>query len=394
MEGSTWNPNAFAYGRYWEDVNAGPRCRKTVPLGRCRTKTVARQKLRDYLAENKINDVETFHRTTAPVLTFSHQAKVWLESLRTRRRRPLKPASIENYEHYLNKRLLPLFGDLPLSEIGNSALKRLVDKMSAEKLPSGSNISAKTIVNYVETAKLVVASAMNAEGAPLYPRKWNDEFIGAPIVEKDKQHRQTVIADEVTNIIARSKGRYRTLFSLLAGSGVRIGESLALKPEDFSSDCRVIHITHAIWKGRDQSPKTPAAVRDIDIPELLAALIREYVATIPAGHYLFATASGKPMSQRNTLRILHNRKKVGFHAFRRFRTSILRKARVPGDLEKLWLGHASKSVTDDYAWQLREDLPFRQEWAERAGLGFSLETAEVGLPWATGVVATRNCEAA
>ena len=235
---------------------------------------------------------------------------------------------------------------------------------------------------------------MNAEGEPLYPRKWNDEFIGVPIVEKDKQHRQTVIAEEVTNIIARSKGRYRRLFSLLAGSGVRIGESLALKPEDFSSDCRVIHITHAIWKGRDQSPKTPAAVRDIDIPEQLAALVREYLATIPAGHYLFATASGKPMSQRNTLRILHNRKKVGFHAFRRFRTSILRKARVPGDLEKLWLGHASKSVTDDYARQLRDDLPFRQEWAERAGLGFSLETPEVGLPWATGIVATRNSEAA
>jgi hypothetical protein len=97
------------------------------------------------------------------------------------------------------------------------------------------------------------------------------------------------------------------------------------------------------------------------VNQQLAALIHEYVATIPAGHYLFATASGKPMSQRNTLRILHNRKKVGFHAFRRFRTSILRKARVPGDLEKLWLGHASKSVTDDYARQLREDLPFRQD---------------------------------
>ena len=84
------------------------------------------------------------------------------------------------------------------------------------------------------------------------------------------------------------------------------------------------------------------------------------------------------MSQRNTLRILHNRKKVGFHAFRRFRTSILRKARVPGDLEKLWLGHASKSVTDDYARQLREDLPFRQEWAERAGLGYRSKLPKLG----------------
>ncbi len=37
------------------------------------------------------------------------------------------------------------------------------------------------------------------------------------------------------------------------------------------------------------------------------------------------------------------------------------------------VGHASKTVTDDYARQLREDLPFRQGWAERVGLGFSID---------------------
>ena len=390
----TWNPKAFAYGRYWEDTNSGMRQRKTVPLGRCRTRTIAKQKLRAHLAEHKVNDPETFRRITAPGLTFRQQANVWLESLRTRRRRPLKPASIENYEHYLDKRLLPLLGDIPLSEVGNSALKTLVNQMSAEKKRSGQPLAAKTIVHYVETAKLVVASAVNAEGEPMFPRKWNDDFIGVPVVEKDKQRRQTVTGDDVTSIITRSKGRYRVLFATLAGAGARIGEGLALKPEDFSPDCRVIHITHAIWKGKDQAPKTPAAVRNIDVTEGLAAVLREYIAHIPAGSYLFATASGKPMSQRNVLRILHTRLKVGFHAFRRFRTSVLRKARVPEDLLKLWLGHASKSVTDDYARQLREDLPFRQEWAERAGLGFSLNVPEVGLPWATGIVTTRNSKAA
>ena len=248
-----------------------------------------------------------------------------------------------------------------------------IDKMSAEKLPSGNNMLAKTIVNYVETAKLVVASAVNAEGEPLYPRKWNDEFIGVPIVEKDKQDRQTVTGDEVTNIIARSKGRYRTLFSLLAGSGVRTGEGLALKPEDFSSDCRVIHITHAIWKKNDQRPKTPASVRDIDIPEQLAALVREYLATIPAGHYLFATASGKPMSQRNTLRILHNRKKVGFMPFA---DSALRFCGKPGypviwrssgsamlqsRLRTIMPGNCVKICLSDRNGQSAQDLAFRSK---------------------------------
>ena len=63
---------------------------------------------------------------------------------------------------------------------------------------------------------------------------------------------------------------------------------------------------------------------------------------------------------------------VGLHAFRRFRTSILRKASAPEDLIGLWLRHAELSVTDLNARQLREDVAFRQEWAERCGLGFEL----------------------
>jgi len=64
--------------------------------------------------------------------------------------------------------------------------------------------------------------------------------------------------------------------------------------------------------------------------------------------------------------------RVGFHAFRRFRTETLRRAAVPQDLERLWLGHASATVTDLYARGLQSDRAWRTEWCERAGLGFSL----------------------
>jgi hypothetical protein len=45
-----------------------------------------------------------------------------------------------------------------------------------------------------------------------------------------------------------------------------------------------------------------------------------------------------------------------FHSFRRFRTAHLRKNRVPWDLQKLWLVHANKDVTDLYAEQLTKTL--------------------------------------
>ena len=70
----------------------------------------------------------------------------------------------------------------------------------------------------------------------------------------------------------------------------------------------------------------------IDIPESLAAMLREYVAD--KSGYLFATRKGnRPLAQRNVLRALHDAGvRVGFHAFRRFRTQTLRRARVPEDL--------------------------------------------------------------
>lgn len=79
-----------------------------------------------------------------------------------------------------------------------------------------------------------------------------------------------------------------------------------------------------------------------------------------------------PLSKRNALRRLHATKKIGFHAFRRFRTEVLRRARVPEDLLRLWLGHSKESVTDFYADGLKNDSAWRKEWTARAGLGFSV----------------------
>jgi len=130
-------------------------------------------------------------------------------------------------------------------------------------------------------------------------------------------------------------------------------------------------------------------VRVVDIAEPLAQLLRGYVSGKTG--YLFATKNGSPLQQRNVLRALHaTGKKVGFHAFRRFRTETLRRARVPEDLTRLWLGHAKQTVTDFYAGGLEQDEAWRREWCERAGLGFSL----IGLLGLQNTVQVSSVEAA
>jgi integrase len=66
-----------------------------------------------------------------------------------------------------------------------------------------------------------------------------------------------------------------------------------------------------------------------------------------------------------------NKTKLGFHAFRRFRVTHLRKNMVPEDLIKFWIGHAPKTVTDEYS-KVKNDVDFRREAADKVGLGFDL----------------------
>jgi integrase len=126
-----------------------------------------------------------------------------------------------------------------------------------------------------------------------------------------------------------------------------------------------------VWGLREQEPKTANAIRVVDVPEELASVLREY--TTGKSGLLFATRKGGPLSQRNVIRAFYIAgAKCGFHAPRRFRTETLRRNRVPEDLIRLWLGHAGNSMTDTYAKGLATDINWRQEWANRVGLGFAL----------------------
>ena len=380
------------YGRYWVDVpGQHERVRKVISLGEV-TQTTAERSLREHIQKVGVDSPETFAEITSPATTFKKQAEWWLNEMRAgrivsrKKRRPIKPATLAGYQAAVNW-LNEAIGSTPLADIKNEVAKQLVIRMRA------ADLADKTIVNYFQVVKAVVASAVSSEGEQLYPRNWNFHFIGLPVVDEKKQRKPSLTAPEVEQILARAKGRYSVLFALLAGTGLRIGEALGLKIGDhLSGDFSTIRVRQSVWRGSVQTPKTDNAVREIDLPSSLAAFLKASVGGRTSG-FLFQTESGRPLTQRNVLRDglgkiqgnMHLEAGTGFHSFRRFRTAHLRKNRVPWDLQKLWLGHANKDVTDRYAEQLKEDVEWRKEEAEKAGLGFKLPALEtlfglLGLP--------------
>jgi hypothetical protein len=114
-------------------------------------------------------------------VTFKEQAESWFTAATSRKRKPVAGATIQFWRGCLDNWLIPNLGDIPVSEVNNAAVKKLVAIMANE-------LSPKTITSYVQVVKAVVASAVNQEGEQLYPRKWNAEFIDLPLVDKSKQN--------------------------------------------------------------------------------------------------------------------------------------------------------------------------------------------------------------
>lgn len=127
--------------------------------------------------------------------------------------------------------ILPILGNRLLSEVGNAALRQFVEILST------AGPAPKTIVNVVTVVKFVVASAVDEEGDQIHPRAWNHEFIQLPLVIKENQNRPTITRDEITELLSSLRERDAVLVALVAGTGLRIGEALAVRAHDFQMAC-------------------------------------------------------------------------------------------------------------------------------------------------------------
>ena len=367
--------------RFWKDVMGQEKrvhaCERICPINGSDklTQPERKRRAREIIAASGADTPECLARAegVSNAVTFREQAAWWLEHVQQRKRKPVAPATIESWQGCLDVWILPNLGDMPLSSVGNLALKALVAKMVK------AGLSPKTINTYSRVVKSVVGSAGNEEGDQLYPRKWNHEFCDMPVVDKRKQKTPCPTGEVMTGIIANTKGYKQMFLALEGGGGFRPGEAIGIEiDKHISADFRTIKVRQKVRRGKlEHFLKTDAGLRDIDLCPALAEMLKAYVGERTSG-YLFQNKDGKFVSQTNLLRRgLHaalkklGQPKAGLHSLRRFRLTWLRKNRVPADLERFWMGHENETVGDDYS-KLKDDVEFRLEYAEKVGLGFEI----------------------
>jgi site-specific recombinase XerD len=163
---------------------------------------------------------------------------------------------------------------------------------------SQAKLSAKTIVSYSDLFKHVVASAVdNKTDNQLFPITWNHEFVDMPIIGEQRQ--PSLAENEMTQAVVAS-GSMQMLFVLLAATGLRVGEALGLEIKHLTDHCTTISVEQFVWEGDIQTPKTPNAVRIVDIPTSVAALLKQYIGTRTEG-FVFPNRKDKALLQTNIL---------------------------------------------------------------------------------------------
>ena len=245
------------------------------------------------------------------------------------------------------------------------------------------SLSARTVNTYVEYIKQVVASSLKdgKTGEPMHPRKWDAREMDLPVIKSRQQRRPALKLNAVDKLVSESEGEEQALYVLLAATGMRISEALALETKHFVNNCRTIQVYQQVDRDHPRIVpyvKTNAGFREVDV----CTAVGEYLRAFTNGKdgLLFQTRNGTPYLHNNleqrwlTPRLQAmgvDEKGMGFHAFRRFRKTWLRGKRVQEDINNFWMGHQPETMSETYS-RLDLELDLRLAEAEHMGVGFSV----------------------
>ena len=197
--------------------------------------------------EAKIKLKEFSFEEKKPVPTFKEYAEIWLKADVPAL---CKKSTGENYRGFLNKHILPVFGNLKVTDISRGKVKNFLLEMV------GSGYSR----SYAGQFKNVISSVLN--------KAVDDEVIQAnPALQlgknflKIKDHKDTINTltseglKQLLDTVERHFSGDYPLFLLLARSGLRIGEALALKWNDIDFNDRSIEVCRGFYRNRITKPK-------------------------------------------------------------------------------------------------------------------------------------------
>ncbi|MDX9860288.1 MAG: site-specific integrase [Rhodospirillales bacterium] len=379
IEEKTW-PSKKAKGGVsgsfvvWFEDSDGKRTTKSFAWSKYPTKTAARDAARTFL-ENGAKDKPN---ANALKITVREGCELWLKAAQTtgiEGREPVGKSTIGPYKNHVYNYIIPTAGSKKLIDLDRKAVGQYREKMISWCDENGKTrgmakrafSSFRSMLAYCDSQGLYEdrtqkMKIVHQEGRT---KKRVDvpqpHEVRAMLAAADKLRRAT--KTDFPNRLKFGCGqrqrmrtawrKYRPAVYLLYETGIRIGELLGLPWERVDLDRRTIEIAQAAQESEIGAPKSEHAYRVLAISQKLADMLRllKRMQRV-APDLVFGTSRGRPQSQANFARdcwkiLLHvaGVKRVGRHAMRHFRASVLiAMGRDPKEV-MLEMGHESIQIT-------------------------------------------------
>jgi integrase len=256
----------------------------------------------------------------------------------------LKLSTQHGYKTVLAKHLLPYWRDWRLRDIGRQDVQQWVADRFRRQLGWQTVRNAWTLLSGIlETAVEYGYLSTNPARGVKFPEK---ELKEAPVL---------FTAEDFVKLLEQLDEPYRTMARLIALTGLRIGELLAVRWRCLDLEIGTLSVRESVYEGKFQSPKTRKSRRTIPLGPQSILWLREHrlrATRIAADDLLFGNRSGKPLREskllRNVLQPAAERAGLGrvtWHQFRHIHSSLLNDLRVPVKIAQEQLGHSSISTT-------------------------------------------------
>ena len=256
----------------------------------------------------------------------------------------LKLSTQHGYRNVLRNHVLPYWKNWRLRDIGRADIQRWVADRFRQRQ------GWQTVRN-----SWVLLSGI-LETAVEYGYLTTNPARGVKFPQKELREGPAIIAGaDFAKLLAKVDEPHRTMVSLIAATGLRIGELLALRWRVLDLESGTLAVRESVFEGRFQRPKTQKAMRTIPLgPNAIAALNAHKARVTRKGpdDLVFGNRNGGPLRESKVLRnVLQPAAeaaglgRVTWHQFRHIHSSLLNDLRVPVKIAQEQLGHASISTT-------------------------------------------------
>ncbi len=326
-----------------------------------KTKSEVIRKLDEYKAKNMFNLLPTDE-----LITLADWTEKWLNIYKINE---IKPSSFEKYyglfKNYIRESSI---GGIKLKELRGFSLQKFYNDLISNN---------KKTVSLVKSLNKMISSSLSHAQKENFIISNPAKAVILPKVVKKAEIEHFTLEEQKFFLKSLEDDRQKALYVVAFGTGIRIGELLALRWSDVDFEKYTIKISKSIRRVQDlkqengkktklieQTPKTMSSCRTIPIPSyVLKTLethkIKQEEEKILADtlyeddNFVFCTEIGKILDARNVRRAYEralNRANIRyrkFHAIRHTYATRLFESGVPIKTVQSLLGHSNFNTTLD-----------------------------------------------